>query len=177
MRMVAESFACSSWRRGHRRRLGAGARERRGQTGLGQGIDYPSRSFRQPPSESGTGATAFRPPWRQDAADHVRLAEHPAGSAQKPCSARRQGKAGLPDETGHALGCPAVALARLAGQRRHVSASPVDGGAPPRCLWSSFCQTGGQDPASPLFAGAACRYACAREILGFWQTRPALSCG
>jgi hypothetical protein len=40
--------------------------------------------------------------------------------------------------------------------------------------WSSFCQTVGPGRGHPSFAGAACRDAKAREILVFYQTRPAL---
>ncbi len=46
--------------------------------------------------------------------------------------------------------------------------------SPPRPHGVPLAKRWGQDGATPSFAGAACRYGGAREISGFWQTRPAL---
>jgi hypothetical protein len=77
----------------------------------------------------------------------------PAGRAQQHCGATQQGKPGCPGETGHALGCPAVAPARLAGHRRQVSASPVDGGAPPPPMEFLFPKPGPGTGPAPFCRG------------------------
>lgn len=126
----------------------------------------------------GRSALGQRHCWRagqQDGADHAKVADTPFERPGRRAAPDYRPRRGILARLAHswlargwpgAAHRPAAPCQRKPGGRRGTPPPPAAYGVP-------FPEARAGDRAGPFFAGAACRYARAREILEFWQTRQA----